>query len=225
MRIAAAQAPTPIPRERAGERGRSAPESEIPPVDNSSSPVPAPGQEKGWPRIIAATVLVIAALATLAYLTAVVTGRIPKDDRLSLADLSLAIVGCLFLVLIIHPAALDRLNLVKLPGGIELTLEKIQRQQVEQRRELDAFFSILSNLLSFPEKYHLRSLARTDEEYTGQPSLRDELHRLKRFGLIDEVEGQKIGDMFDGKKFMLRSFVRLTSQGERFIKALDKIEA
>jgi hypothetical protein len=129
---------------------------------------------------------------------------------------------------VIHPAALDRLNLLKLPGGIEVTLEKIQRRQVEQRRELDAFFSILSNLLSFPEKYHLRSLARTNEtaeEYTGQASLREEMFRLKRFGLVDEVEGQKIGDMFDGKKFKLRSFVRLTPQGERFIKALDEIEA
>lgn len=175
--------------------------------------------------MIAATLLGIAALAISAYLTAVVTGRIPKDNRLSIAELGLAIVWCLFIVLILHPAALDRLSLLKLPGGIELTLEKIQRQQVEQRRELDAFFSILSNLLSLPEKYHLRTLGRTDEEYTGQSSLRDELFRLKRFGLIDEVEGQKIGDMFDGKKFMLRSFVCLTPQGERFIRALDEIDA
>jgi len=175
--------------------------------------------------MVAAAVLVIATIAIIAYLTAVVTGAIPKDNRLSLAELGLAIGGCLFLILVIHPAALDRLNLLKLPGGIELTLEKIQRQQVQQRRELDAFFSILSNLLSLPEKYHLRSLARADEEYVGQPSLREEMFRLKRFGLIDEVEGQKIGDMFDGNRFKLRSFVRLTPQGERFIKALDEIES
>lgn len=86
------------------------------------------------------------------------------------------------------------------------------------------FFSILSNLLSLPEKYHLRSLARSEEEYVGQSSLREELFRLKRFGLIDEIEGQKIGDMLDGSKFKLRSFVRLTPQGERFIRALDEIE-
>ena len=70
----------------------------------------------------------------------------------------------------------------------------------------------------------MRSLARADEEYVGQLSLREELFRLKRFGLIDEIEGQKFGDMFDGKKFKLRSFARLTSQGERFIRALDDIE-
>jgi hypothetical protein len=175
--------------------------------------------------MIAAAVLVVAVITITVYLAAVVAGSIPKDNRLSLAEMGLAGVACLFLVLVIHPAAFDRLSLLKLPGGIELTLEKIQRQQVEQRRELDAFFSILSNLLSLPEKYHLRSLARADEEYTGQASLREEMFRLKRFGLIDEVEGQKIGDMFDGKKFKLRSFVCITPQGERFIKALDEIEA
>jgi hypothetical protein len=194
-------------------------------VGKPSSSVPTPGQERGWSRVIATIVLVVAAFAIVAYLTAVVTGKIPKDARLGGAEVGLALVAFLFLILTIHPAALERMNLLKLPGGIELTLEKIQHQQVEQRRELDAFFSILSNLLSLPEKYHLRSLARTDEEYTGQSSLREELFRLKRFGLISEVEGQKIGEMLDGKKFKLRSFVQLTPQGERFIKALDEIEA
>ncbi len=71
----------------------------------------------------------------------------------------------------------------------------------------------------------MRALGRTsDEVYDGQLSLREELLRLKRFGLIEEIEGQKIGDMFDGTKFKLRSFVCLTAQGERFIRALDDIE-
>ena len=80
--------------------------------------------------------------------------------------MGLASAGCLFLVLAIYPEAFDRLSLLKLPGGIEVTLEKIKQQQVEQRRELDAFFSILSNLLSPPEKYHLRALGRTSDEVT-----------------------------------------------------------
>ncbi len=177
--------------------------------------------------MIAIIALVFATLAIIGYLAAVVAGKIAKENRLAPAEIGLALVAFLFLILVIHPAALDRLNLLKLPGGIELTLEKIQRQQIEQRQELDAFFSILSNLLSLPEKYHLRLLGRSDEdeEYTGQSALREELFRLKRFGLIEEVEGQKIGNMLDGKKFMPRSFVRLTRQGERFIQELDQIEA
>lgn len=175
-------------------------------------------------RVIAGVELTLTAVAITIYLVLVVAGYISKENRLSVAELGLALAGCLFLVLAVYPEAFDRLSLLKLPGGIEVTLEKIQRQQVEQRRELDGFFSILSNMLSLPEKYHLRSLARTDDEYKGRSSLREELFRLKRFGLIDEIGGQKIGDMFDGKKFKLRSFVSLTSQGGRFIRALDDIE-
>ena len=54
--------------------------------------------------------------------------------------------------------------------------------------------------------------------------MRDEMFRLKRFGLLDELPGQKVGDMFDNKRFKLREFVQLTPQGERFIRALDEIE-
>ena len=195
-------------------------------MDKASPSVPTSQQTTDWSHVIATTLLALAALAIISYLICVVTGRIHKDDRLGLPEVGLGLVVCLFLILVIHPQALDRLNLLKLPGGIELTLEKIQRQQVEQRRELDGFFSILSNLLSLPEKYHLRLLARgVDEEYTGQSSLREEIFRLKRFGLVAEIEGQKIGDMLDGRKFNLRSFVYLTPQGGRFIKALDQIEA
>jgi hypothetical protein len=90
-----------------------------------------------FPRLIAG---VVPAVAITIYLVLVVAGYIPKDNHLGVAELGLAFVGCLFLVLAVYPKALDRLNLLKLPGGIEVTLEKIQRQQVEQRRELDAFF-------------------------------------------------------------------------------------
>jgi hypothetical protein len=211
-------APDPRPLTAGGRQ----PEGMAPVMNQSStSKVPL-----AWPRLLAAFALVVTAIAIAAYLLLVVAGKVPRDNRLGATELGLALVGLVFLVLVVRPTALDRLNLLKLPGGIELTLEKIQRQQVEQRRELDAFFSILSNLLSLPEKYHLRSLARGgNEEYVGQASLREELFRLKRFGLLDELEGQKIGDMFDSKRFKLREFLRLTSQGERFIKALDEIEA
>jgi hypothetical protein len=178
-----------------------------------------------WSRLVGTVALIAAVISMTCYLVLVVSGQIPKQNRLGVSEIALAVVVLLFFVLAVHPTALDRLSLLKLPGGIEVTLEKIQQQQVEQRRELDAFFAILSNLLSLPEKYHLRTLARGDQEYTGQGTLREELFRLKRFGLIDELPGQKIGDMLDGRQFMLASFVQLTQQGERFVKALDKIEA
>ena len=196
-----------------------------PPAKDQTERSDPVGMRPTTTRVIAGVALTLAAVAITIYLVLVVAGYISKENRLGVAEMGLASAGCLFLVLAIYPEAFDRLSLLKLPGGIEVTLEKIKQQQVEQRRELDAFFSILSNLLSPPEKYHLRALGRTsDEVYDGQLSLREELLRLKRFGLIEEIEGQKIGDMFDGTKFKLRSFVCLTAQGERFIRALDDIE-
>jgi len=75
-------------------------------------------------------------------------------------------------------------------------------------------------------KYHLRILARGgDETYEGSDGLRRDLVQLKRFGLIEEIPPQKIWDFLDGKKANVASFVRLTATGDKFIRALDKIEA
>jgi hypothetical protein len=174
--------------------------------------------------VLASSAIALIGVTIAVYLALVVSGRVPQSDRFGAAELSLAVLGTVLVLLAINPAAFDRLNLLKLPGGIEVTLERIQAQQHEQRQELNLFFSIISNMLSPPEKFHLRALGRGDDEYVGQGSLREELHRLKRFGLLDEVPGQKIGDIFDGKAIKLSSFVSLTSQGKGFIRSLDEIE-
>jgi len=139
---------------------------EIPVLMADPSPIPARRNMDKLPRTIAAIVLLFVTSAIITYLFAVVTGHVHKENRLGLPEVGLGLVACLFLILVIYPAAFDRLSLLKLPGGIEVTLEKIQRQQVEQRRELDAFFSILANLLSPPEKYHLRLLGRPESDET-----------------------------------------------------------
>jgi hypothetical protein len=61
--------------------------------------------------------------------------------------------------------------------------------------------------------------------YVGRAELREELFRLRRFGLINEVKGQRIGLMYDGKELNLPDFVRLTSIGENFVLALPLIES
>ena len=88
-------------------------------------PVSPPArQTKGWAYVIATVVFAVATLAIFLYLFAVVYGKISKDSRLGTSEVGLGIVACLALILVIHPSALDRLNLLKLPGGIEVTLEK-----------------------------------------------------------------------------------------------------
>jgi len=101
-----------------------------------------------------------------------------------------------------------------------------QKSVIEQQQTyLDVFFVLLTDRLSPPEKFHLRALARGGERYTGRPELRNELLHLKRLGLIEEVPGQKIGDIFDGKVVDPGAFIKLTDSGKKFIVALDKIES
>jgi hypothetical protein len=113
--------------------------------------------------------------------------------------------------------------------------DELQQRQAEQQEYHRLFFALLSNMLSLPEKHHLRTLQRlgsaqfseipTSDIYEGRAELRQELFRLKRFGLIDEVMGQRIGLMYDGKQFNLPDFVRLTLIGENFVFALSGIES
>jgi hypothetical protein len=181
--------------------------------------------QKSWKRASGVVILGAIVLAIFAYLALIVLGRIPSDHRLGLPEIGLAIVASAFIALFTYPEGLSRLSLLKLPGGIELTLAHIQQQQAEQQEELNAFFAILTNLLSTPEKYHLRALARGGEKYTGCASMREELFRLMRYGLAEEIEGQNVGDIHDGREVDLAAFLRLTQTGHKFVRALPGIEA
>jgi hypothetical protein len=113
--------------------------------------------------------------------------------------------------------------------------DELQQRQAEQQEYHQMFFAILSNILTVYEKHHLRTLHRLGDTpfghvpksdlYVGHPGLREELFRLRRFGLIDEVKGQRIGMIYDDKELNLPDFVGLTSIGESFVLALPRIES
>ncbi len=120
-------------------------------------------------------------------------------------------------------------------SDIRTRQDQLQQKQAEQQEYHRLFFAILTNMLSMPEKHHLRTLHRLgtasfnevprSDIYVGRPELREELFRLRRFGVVDEVNGQRIGLMYDGKECNLPDFVRLTAIGERFVLALPLIES
>ena len=107
-------------------------------------------------------------------------------------------------------------------------------RQTEQQEYHQLFFAILSNILTMPEKHHLRTLYRLgnarfseiprSDIYVGRPELLEELFRLRRFGLIDEVPGQRIGLIYDDKEVNLADFLRPTPIGNNFVLALPRIE-
>jgi hypothetical protein len=176
-------------------------------------------------KTIGVAVLLLITAAALVYIVQITCGNIPSEDRLGSKEIAIGAGACFLIILLTNPETFSRLSFIKLPGGAELKLEQLEKKQEVQKTYLDAFFAILANSLSSPEKYHLRALSRGGEEYEGKPTLRDELLRLKRYGLIDEVEGQKIGDLFDRRKDNFAKYVRLTETGEQFIVALRKIES
>jgi hypothetical protein len=182
-------------------------------------------RRKATNSLIARIPLIVIAFAGLLYIGAIGYGSIGQDKRLDMAEISLGMAMCLLLTLVIYPQAFDRLSIIKLPGGVEVSLSQLEKKQEEQQTSLDAFSGILANLLTLPEKYHMRALDRGDTLYTGQEALRQELLKLKRYGLIDEVPGQKIGDIFDRNIIDLAKFVRLSKPGKRFLLNLDRIEA
>ena len=81
-------------------------------MDNEVRQVPAERETQGLPHTIAIVIFTLITLTVFIYLCAVVTGKIGQTDRLGTPEAALALVACLSLILVIHPAALDRLRAV-----------------------------------------------------------------------------------------------------------------
>jgi hypothetical protein len=156
----------------------------------------------------------------------------PREDRSYRAAVGAA---CDSIREVVRDLGLSDTKTARDISDIRSRQDELQRRQTEQQEYHQLFFAILSNILTMPEKHHLRTLHRLgnakfneiskSDVYIGRQELREELFRLRRFGLVDEVKGQRIGLMYDGKEFNLPDFVCLTSIGEKFVVALPLIES
>jgi hypothetical protein len=110
---------------------------------------------------------------------------------------------------------------VKLPGGIEMTLRELEKRQEKQRSELNDVRFMLTYLLSVAEHAHLQALALGKaDDYTLIQPLREELRKLRRLGLIEEVPGRSLTDLRDGTKADLKEYLRLTTRGREYLGGL-----
>jgi hypothetical protein len=119
-------------------------------------------------------------------------------------------------------------------SNIRARQDELPKSQTEQQEYRQLLFATLSDILTMPEKHHLRTLSRLgnarfseiprSDIYVGRPELREELFRLKRFGLIGEVPGQRIELIYDDKDVNLADFLRLSPIGKDFVLALPMIE-
>jgi hypothetical protein len=169
-------------------------------------------------RVIAgAIVLVIAA-----YLGGIVSGRIPDGQKLGAADLGLLVVGGSVAAILLRPEFLDRLTHVKF-GNVEVELQKLQRDQQNQRNELDDLRFVLTLLLQGNELKYMRSLQGDERQaFVGGHGLRTELRRLRTLGLIRNLGATRIGDITDNHKFDLAKFVELTERGKHYLERVGE---
>ena len=172
-------------------------------------------------------IAIIFVILAVVYGVLISTGIIVEDNRLGAFDI-VVITSLIFVsILISSPAAaekfssvLNRITRIRVPGNIEVELEKIK----ERQDKIDSLMGLLAQNLSMAQKYHLRALLRDTEEYKGRHTLRAELVHLKKLGLIELCEGQSINDLHDDKIFDLKQYVKLTGSGELLARSLCEID-
>lgn len=100
-------------------------------------------------------------------------------------------------------------------------------QQVEGKRRADLnsateHEAILALVLPQPERQHLANLfLKTTGGYEGNEPLRAELRHLRSIGLIRNVSGHTMGQLVDGGRFDLGTYVELTDQGRDWARTLQ----
>lgn len=163
-------------------------------------------------RVVAGTVL---GLALVAYITAVITGRVPAGQRISIGDLAVLVVGITVVVLLLRPQMLDIVQLVEV-GNVKLQLRDLRDQQQVQRRELADIRFLLRMLVTDNERRHLQNLdAGTTSDYRFSSGLPAELRRLRSADLIRSK--RYVYQLPTDATFDLGDFVELTDRGRDYL--------
>jgi hypothetical protein len=162
-------------------------------------------------RLVAGIVL---GLALVAYVAAVITGRVPAGQRISIADLAVLVVGIAIVAVLLRPQMLDVVQLLEV-GNVRLQLRDLRDQQQTQRRELDDIRFVLRMLVTDNERKHLENLAAGRTSYRLSINLPAELRRLRGVDLIRSKRG--VSELPPNETFDLSNFVELTERGRDYL--------
>ena len=172
--------------------------------------------------VLRRTVAVVVLLAMSTYIVAVVLGRIPAQQKLGVADISVVVVASGVVSILLRPELLDRLTHLKF-GGLELDwLQKLQDDQQKQRDELDDVRFVLALLLQQSELKHLINLERGTTQYQGNEAVCAELRKLRTLGLIRNRKDHTIGEISGKHNFDLKDIVELTERGRHYLERLGE---
>jgi hypothetical protein len=123
-------------------------------------------------------------ILTIAYEVAVVFGGISSQDKLTLSDLSVLVVGLLAASLLVWPQLLRRVQGFEF-GSVKVQLRDLRVTQQKQEGELVELRSILSMLVTNSERVHLTNLQRGKTAgYLRNDFLDSELRRLRAMGFL-----------------------------------------
>lgn len=183
--------------------------------DAGTTPAPVLG------RSVRLGIAIAVSGVVLLYLGLVFRHQIAAEDRLNVAELVLLFVTAVWITGLVNPALIDRIARLKFRGfEIEL-LDRIRKDQKEQRAELDDVRFVLSLLLKNEELQHLRNLQSADTKgYVGSRFLRSELGKLLDLRLIEKLPNRHLGEYRDGARIDLAVIARLTSKGAEFLSKL-----
>ncbi len=164
-------------------------------------------------------------LGVIAYIAAVISGRIDEHRRIDSVALLLLLVASAVVTVIGWPDVVKRLKVLEFSGFKLEMLGVVNRRQVEQESRLESIDLILPLLLPDSERQHLRNLASLPaQQYQGSHALRRELRHLRSVGLIRIRNDGHVGDLKDGFKFEIGQYVDLTVPGKRWVEQLERTD-
>jgi hypothetical protein len=170
------------------------------------------------------------AVLVLAYVVALVAGRIPQNGRIDLPTIVLLILTGLGFVALVNPGTWNSLEEVFGRvrtfqfASMKVDLAEIRAQQIDQSAKLEILGLLLPLVITDAERRHLKNLYRgRTANYEGNANLRAELRRLRYLTLIENPR-EPIGSVaMDGKTFDLREAVQLTSLGRLWAKRIEEL--
>jgi hypothetical protein len=166
------------------------------------------------------TIAVGIASCVLIYLALVVCNVVSEKDRLNAVDIVLLAMAGLVIAILLFPNFVERIAKLKI-RDFEIDLHRIQKDQQEQKEELDGIRFVLTLLLKTEELQHLRNLKSNPENgYIGNVSVRAELGKLLDLRLIERLPGRHLREFRDNARVELGHIVRLTPRGEDFLRRL-----
>lgn len=160
----------------------------------------------------------LAGLSLIAYIAAIIAGKIPLSHQISIADLIAIAIVVIAIGILIQPEALSNIQEFGI-GGVSVKmktqLQNLKNTQENQKKELEDLRFTLDMLVTNSERKHLENLlAGSTSNYNRNEWLQAELRRLRTIGLIKSK--RFIFEMPD--EFDLSEWVELTDRGYDYLR-------